>query len=400
MRDDRRPLRIGLLTHSCNPRGGVVHTLELAGALHAAGHEVTVFAPAAPGQALFRVPPCPVERVAVGPAPGSTEAMVRERIDAFVRHLGRVLARGKAVDVWHTQDSIGGNALADLQQAGRIGGWVRTVHHLDHFAQPRLMHWQQRAFASAAQVFTCSGLWQRHLADAHGIEAAQVPNGVDTRRFSPLPDARDAALAQRLSLGAQRPLVLALGGVEERKNTLQLLHAFARLRATHPQALLLIAGGVSLLDHAAYGRAFAAQLQALGWHGDPRGPVRLLGAIDDADMPSLYRLAGVVAMPSVREGFGLVVLEALASGVPVVASRIAPFTEYLREGDVSWADPQEARSIAAALGHALDTRDSERIAASSERLARQFSWHASALRHEALYREGLGRTGPAWARAA
>ena len=58
-------LRIALLTHSVNPRGGVVHTLELANALHAAGHAVTVFAPAAPGQRLFRDPACRVSLVPV-----------------------------------------------------------------------------------------------------------------------------------------------------------------------------------------------------------------------------------------------------------------------------------------------------------------------------------------------
>ena len=54
-------------------------------------------------------------------------------------------------------------------------------------------------------------------------------------------------------------------------------------------------------------------------------------------MPALYRCADVLVLPSLNEGFGLVVLEAMASGTPVVISRIAPFTEYLREGDVSWA---------------------------------------------------------------
>ncbi|MDR5671287.1 MSMEG_0565 family glycosyltransferase, partial [Burkholderia cenocepacia] len=53
-------LRIALLTHSVNPRGGVVHALELARALHEAGNDVTVFAPAAPGDAMFRDVPCRV----------------------------------------------------------------------------------------------------------------------------------------------------------------------------------------------------------------------------------------------------------------------------------------------------------------------------------------------------
>ena len=72
-----RPLRIALLTHSVNPRGGVVHTLELANALHDRGHQVTMLAPARPGQTLFRTPRCAVELVpldAVREAPVATAA--------------------------------------------------------------------------------------------------------------------------------------------------------------------------------------------------------------------------------------------------------------------------------------------------------------------------------------
>lgn len=118
----------------------------------------------------------------------------------------------------------------------------------------------------------------------------------------------------------------------------------------------------------------------------PLQPLLITGPLADAGMPGLYRLADAVAMPSVREGFGLVVLEALASGVPVVVSRIAPFTEYLDAEDCSWADPLDPESIARAIAAALDSASPDRIARSSERLARRFSWATSAERHVALYR--------------
>lgn len=383
-----RPLHIGLLTHSVNPRGGVVHTLELARALHEAGHAVTVMAPAAPGQAFFRRPPCRVELAPVRETPRDTVEMVRSRIAAFVRHLEGLLARER-FDVLHTHDSIGGNALAQLQDAGRIEAFVRTVHHLDSFDEPQLMRWQQAAFERASQVLCVSRLWCEHLAREHGIAAEEVSNGVDTARFSPAALAGDALLAQRLGIRIGAPVVLAVGGIEARKNSVRLLGAFALLRATHPQAQLVIAGGASLLDHHDYAQAFRAQMQRLGFDEGPCRPVRLTGALADEDMPALYRLADVVAMPSLREGFGLAVLEGLASGVPVVASRIAPFTDYLAEDDVSWTDPTDTACIARALAHALAHRDLVRIARSAARLARRFSWSASAERHVALYRAGL-----------
>jgi glycosyltransferase-like protein len=381
-----RPLRIGLLTHSVNPRGGVVHTLELAKALHAAGHAVTVMAPAAPGQVLFRTPPCAVELVPVGGTPRDTVGMVRSRIDAFVQHLQGLLQR-RPFDVLHTHDSIGGNALAQLQDAGCIDGFVRTVHHLDTFEVPQLTQWQHAAFARASQVLCVSRVWREHLARDYGIEAHEVTNGVDAARFSPIVEACDAALAQRLGIRTGAPVVLAVGGVEERKNTARLLAAFALLRTTHPDAQLVVAGGASLLDHAAYAQAFRALMESFGFNEGP--VVRLTGPVPDDDMPALYRLADVVAMPSLSEGFGLVVLESLASGAPVVVSRIAPFTEYLAETDVSWADPMDPAAIATALRRALAVRDPSQTARSAARLAERFSWVASAERHVALYRDGL-----------
>ncbi len=84
MRDESLPAFIALLTHSVNPRGGVVHTLELASALTALGHDVTVFVPAAPGETLFRVPRVPggvcADHVA---SQANTVAMVEARVDAF-----------------------------------------------------------------------------------------------------------------------------------------------------------------------------------------------------------------------------------------------------------------------------------------------------------------------------
>ncbi len=383
-----RPLKIGLLTHSVNPRGGVVHTLELAHALHDAGHDVTVMAPASPGQRFFRPVRCAARLIPVGPTPRDMVEMVDTRIEAFTASIAELL-RTTRFDVLHTHDPIGGNALANLLERGLIDGFVRTVHHLEVFDDLQLMRWQSRGFRAARQVFCVSGLWKDILARRHGVEAHEVRNGLQQGRFSPVCVPGDTALAERLGVRTGAPVVLALGGIEERKNAVRLLQAFVLLRATWPDAQLVIAGGASLLDHAQYGRDFAALAQASGLPSGPGQAIVLTGALPDDDIPALYRLADVVAMPSLNEGFGLVTLEALASGVPVVVSRIAPFTEYLEDGDCHWADPTRSASIAEALLAALADRSPSRIAASAARLGERFSWAASAARHAQLYREGL-----------
>src|SRR5690606_33154596 len=114
----------------------------------------------------------------------------------------------------------------------------------------------------------------------------------------------------------------------------RLLHAFARARAQCPQAQLVITGGASLLDHDAEVQSFLSALQAYGLGPDEHGhlgtpPVVVTGPLPDETLPALYRRADVLAMPSVKEGFGLAVLEALACGTPAIASRIPPFTEHL-----------------------------------------------------------------------
>ena len=389
MRDGPLParLRIALLTHSVNPRGGVVHTLELANALHAAGHTVTVFAPAAPGQALFRPVAHALRLMPVRDTGGDLVTRVAARIDACVAYLADALAT-ETFDVLHAQDSISGQALARLRERGGVDGFVRTVHHLDTFADPRLMAWQQQAFTSADQVLCVSQLWCDALLREHGVAAARVDNGVDRLRYQPHPGPADAALARRLGLRPGAPLCLAVGGIEARKNSRRLLRAFARLHAERPGAQLVIAGGATLLDHGDEVRGFADDLGDTGLAVGPGQPVVLTGTVADAEMPALYRLADVLAMPSLCEGFGLAVLEALASGTPVVVSARAPFTEYLAPEAPGWcwADPEQVDSIAAALARATEPHRASALRAAPPDVLDRFSWAASAARHVALYR--------------
>ncbi len=374
-------LNIALLTHSTNPRGGVVHAIELGDALHDLGHQVTLYAPSR-GGGLFRQTRCQFRPVPAQPCSAQLTALVAQRIREYVAWFKRQDA--PVHDVYHAQDSISANALADLVDQGVISSFYRTVHHLDQFDDPQLTHWQTRGFMRASKVFCVSRLWRDILKRDVGITAALVGNGVDTLRFKPQADDRDTALRVRLGLG-NGPVILTVGGVESRKNTLRTLEAFLLLRHTHPSAQLVVAGGTSLLDHSAYRQQFDGAVRQSGLVTGPGGNLIMIDKVDDADMPALFRCADVLAFPSLREGFGLVVLEAMASGTPVVVSRMLPFSEFLERESCAWVDPADPVSIAIGMAFAMDARNATRFRVAGLALAKNFAWSTSASTHLTHY---------------
>ena len=378
-----RPLRVALLTHSTNPRGGVSHCLALAEALTELGHDTVVHAPDPAGRGFFRKARCGTVAVPAGRIESlSTADMVEQRIDDYwdwFRPPGH-----RAFDIYHAHDGIGGNALADLTAAGLIPGFVRTVHHLDHFADPRIEARQVRAVTAAECVLCVSDVWADTLKRDFGVTARRVRNGVDTTAFSPRPDASDQRVRDQWGLG-RGPVFLAVGGLEPRKNSLRLIEAFAAVRARHPTAQLVVVGGASVLDHGDYARGCAAAVLELGLDTGPVRPVVITGPVPQDEMPALYRVADTLAFPSLMEGFGLAVLEAMASGTPVVVSRIAPFTEYLADADALWATPTDTDAIAVALEGSLDPERRRRLVEHGLRVAARFDWASSARAHLDIY---------------
>jgi glycosyltransferase-like protein len=375
----KRPLRIAMLAHSTNPRGGVVHAMQLSEALVDLGHEVVLHAPDVKGAGFFRAPKCEARALPVGLAAADTFAMIEQRVRDYVAHFSS--AQHHSFDIYHAQDGISGNALATLKERGLIGGFFRTVHHIDDFPDERIARLQSRAIREADAWLTVSALWRDRLAEAFGIEAAICGNGVDTGRFRPDPDGLEDDLRARLGIGLG-PVLLCVGGVEQRKNTLNILDAFARLCAVRPDAKLVIAGGASLLDHGEYQREFRRRLTEMG---ETAALVRLLGVIADSDMPRLYRLASALVFASIKEGFGLCVLEAMASGVPVVVSAIEPFTSYLSAKDAIWCDPFSVTSIAEAMALALNERFAAPLRRHGGAFAARFDWRSVARAHEPVY---------------
>lgn len=391
------PLRIALLTYSTRPRGGVVHALELAEALGACGQRVRLFALEKPGRSgFFRPTTVPASFIPVDDRPDETmDERVARYIDAYVAFLDRELTRGQRYDIYHAEDCISANALVRLRRAGRIPLVVRTVHHVDDFTSPGLISCQRDSIVEPDVVLVVSQWWRDRLAEDLGVHARVVHNGVDLGRFMPPPTAA-AREVERARLGlAGTVVVLSVGGVEPRKNSLVLLEAFVEARQqladmTGLRPLLLIVGGASLFDHAAYRDAFEARLGRYVTAGLlAPDSVQRPGPVEDETLTALYRAADVLAFPSLREGWGLAVLEAQASGTPIVASDIDVLREYLvHERNALLVAPEDPEALARALVRAVVDRTlAATLRAGGLATARRFDWGSSAERHIEIYRE-------------
>jgi glycosyltransferase involved in cell wall biosynthesis len=117
--------------------------------------------------------------------------------------------------------------------------------------------------------------------------------------------------------------------------------------------------------------------------------VVLVGTVPDVDIPSWYAAADVLAFPSVKEGFGLAVLEAMSAGIPVVTSDLPVFREYLVPGrDAILVEPGDVGGLAAALLSTMEDADlRQALVGAGADVAARFTWEESAQQHLAIYDE-------------
>jgi glycosyltransferase involved in cell wall biosynthesis len=247
---------------------------------------------------------------------------------------------------------------------------VVTVHDLSFARQPELMSLKDRvvfrrivprAVRRAARVLTVSERTKADIADLYGVPREKIvvtPNGVGPL-FRP---AASGEQEQSTNL-PQGSYVLAVGAIQERKNQL------AALSAAHAVGLSLLVVGPEK------DASLAAELRRRG--------ARVEGYVETDRLAELYRGAACLVQSSRYEGFGLPVLEAMASGTPVVAVRDPALQEVAGAAAVFVDEDALADGIREAV------RERERLTAAGIERARGFSWRAAAERTLAVYREIL-----------
>ena len=378
---NQRPA-VALLSYSTRPRGGVVHTLALAEALHAAGWPVHLYMLGDPNKGLYRPTTAPHTVLQAPERLPTLEERVFASIDAMEAGLAQALPDD--IRLLHTQDCIAARAAERIKEQRADTVVLRTVHHVDDFTTQALIDCQLNSIINPDHRLVVSRYWQQRLHQEYGLSSQVVTNGVDAERFAREPSIDPASLRERADADG-RFLFLSVGGLEPRKGGYELVEAFAEARShITPTPKLAIVGGHSFQDHAAYRDRCLRRAEELGLGDD----LVLVGTVSDEELPAWYHAADAFVLPSVNEGWGLVVLEAMAAGLPVIVTELPVFREYLDDEDADFVPIHDAPELARSMVKlATDAEHLQRRARRGPTVARRFSWAATAEQHMEAYRQ-------------
>lgn len=376
-----RPLRIGIVSpYSFDVPGGVqFHIRDLAEHLIDGGHTVRVLAPADDGTPLppyidsaGRAVPVryngSVARISFGPV---SSARVK-----------RWLAEGE-FDILHVHEPSS-PSLSMLAMWAADGPIVATFHT----SNPRSRSMQaaypllRPGFEKIAARIAVSEDARRTVVEHIGGDAVVIPNGVYVDRFATAPR------REEWSGTADRPTLAFVGRLDEPRKGLQVLaQALPALLDVHPGLRVLVLGR-------------GDGEEALAPLGERAGAVELLGALDDDAKASLLRSVDAYVAPHTGgESFGIVLVEAMSSGVPVVASDLGAFRRVLDDGRLGTLVPvEQPQALAGALlAFLADPADARQVARRAQEAARRYDWSRVAAEILEVYetvRLGADRVGP------
>jgi glycosyltransferase involved in cell wall biosynthesis len=225
-----------------------------------------------------------------------------------------------------------------------------------------------RSARSADLILVPSKATGNDLGDLLNIPQSKIvitPLGVDVH----FTRANQAAIAStRTRFGLDRPFILSVGTIEPRKNLQRLVEAFAQIASAIPHDFVLVGPSGWLTE----------EIEQTISRANLADRIKRPGFVDDAGLVGLYSAADVVAIPSLYEGFGLPVLEAMACGAVVVTSNRSSLPEVAGDAAIL-VDPDDIDAIASSLLRALgDTETRERLSKAAPERAKTFTWARTA----------------------
>lgn len=334
---------------------------------------------------------------------------VLDYLPEFTCNLQRFRALEGAYDLIHAHYWLSGRVAAVLKEVWGVPvvAMFHTLAQMKNQVAPDAAEREEqvraeieaRMMATANQIIAATDIDRAHMlrfyhAPAHRITV--IPGGVNLRLFRPI--AR-AEARRRLGLPQDQPVVLFVGRIQRLKGVDVLLEAFSLLEpaaARSRAAQLLVVGGTPA---GAPGRRAAEerQTQRLGRLALQLGiaaRVRFVGAVEQELLPFYYSAADVTVMPSAYESFGLVALESLACGTPVVATRVGGLATIVRDQETGYLVPwRYPRLFAERIGALLDDEaERQRMGQAARARAQRFSWPVVADQVLAVYQRLTARS--------